>query len=214
MVHVLPAGLSGLHGALVEPMAVSHRAVRRVGAHRGDLVAVHGAGPIGLGTILALRAGGLRSVVADPSPTRRAAATRLGADHVLDPTADDVADAVRDLTGGLGAAGAIDAAGAPSAVQAALRSTRPDGTVVLVGHHAQPIALRSGSLIFSEVKVTGSHIYDQSDIRAVIGAMVTGGYPIEGWTSTIALEGVVDEGLVPLREQGVNKVLVRPGAPG
>jgi len=195
-------------------MAVSHRAVRRVGASAGDLVAVHGAGPIGLGAVLALRAGGLRSVVADPSPTRRAAAARLGADHVFDPTTDDVAAAVRDLTGGLGAAGAIDAAGAPSAVQSALRSTRPDGTVVLVGHHAQPIALRSGSLIFVEVKVTGSHIYDQTDIDAVIGAMADGRYPLEGWTSTIELEDVVGEGLVPLREQGTNKVLVRLGGPG
>jgi (R,R)-butanediol dehydrogenase/meso-butanediol dehydrogenase/diacetyl reductase len=213
MVHVLPVGLSGRHGALVEPMAVSHRAVRRVGALPGDLVAVHGAGPIGLGAVLALRAAGLRSVVADPSATRRAAASLLQADHVLDPATDDVAAVVRDLTGGLGAAGAIDAAGAPAAVRAALRATRPDGTVVLVGHHVEPIALRSGSLIFSEVRVTGSHIYDRSDIDAVIGAMVAGGYPLEDWTSIIDLPDVVGEGLVPLRDQGANKVLVRLGAP-
>jgi threonine dehydrogenase-like Zn-dependent dehydrogenase len=73
----------------------------------------------------------------------------LGADGVVDPATDDVAAALREMTDGLGAAGAIEAVVAASAFQGALRSTRPDGTVVLVGHHFRPLELRSGSLIFS-----------------------------------------------------------------
>ncbi len=210
MVHVLPAGLSAVHGALVEPMAVARRAVRRTGVREGTgLVVVHGAGPIGLGALLALRDGGVHVVAVDPSPARRAAATALGAQTVVDPASEDVVSAVRDLTGGVGAAAAIDAAGVPSAFSAALRSTRPDGIVVLVAHHQAALTLRSGHLIFNEIAITGSSIYDADDFAWVIGAMQRGAYPLDGWITTIQLDRTVDDGFEALREQRVNKVLVQ-----
>ena len=212
MVHVLPTGLTAVHGALLEPMAVSRRAARRAGAGEGDFVVVHGAGPIGLGAVMALRHCGVNVVAVDPSPARRATASALGAQTVMDPASDDVAAAVRDLTNGLGADAAIDAAGVPSSLSAALRSTRPDGTVVLVAHHHQPLALRSGHLIFSEIALTGSSIYDADDIDWVIEAMQRGAYPLDDWITTIELDRVVEDGFMALRDQRVNKVLVRLGA--
>lgn len=212
MVHVLPHDLTAVHGALLEPMAVSRRAVRRSGVGEGGLVIVHGAGPIGLGAVLALRHCGVNVVAVDPSVARRATASALGAQTVIDPASDDVAAAVRDLTHGLGADAAIDAAGVPSALSAALRSTRPDGTVVLVAHHHQPLAVRSGHLIFSEITLTGSSIYDAQDIAWVIDAMQRGAYPLDDWITTIELDRVVEDGFQALREQRVNKVLVRLNA--
>jgi (R,R)-butanediol dehydrogenase/meso-butanediol dehydrogenase/diacetyl reductase len=170
---------------------------------------VYGGGPIGLAALIAWRAEGSEVLLSDPSAERRAAARGLGAEHVIDPSTADVAVAVRDLTGGLGAAGAIDAAGAPAALRAALRSTRPDGEVVLVAHHYEPLELRSGTLIFSEVHVTGSAIYDADDFGWVIAAMAVGAYPLDGWVTTIELERVVEDGLAPLHARTVNKVLVR-----
>jgi (R,R)-butanediol dehydrogenase/meso-butanediol dehydrogenase/diacetyl reductase len=207
MVHVLPGGLSAMHGALVEPMAVARRAVRRTGARPGDLVAVHGAGPIGLGSLLALRRDGIDTVVIDPSPSRRSAALALGATCVIDPS-ENVVAALRDATSGIGVAASVDAAGAESAFQAAVRTTRPDGVVVIVAHHHEPIQLRSGSLIFGEVQVTGSAIYDSSDVAWVIEAMEAGAYRLEGWVTTIELDRVVDDGLTPLRSRESNKILV------
>ncbi len=209
MVHVLPTGLTAVHGALLEPMAVSRRAVRRAGAGEGALVVVHGAGPIGLGAVMALRHCGVNVIAVDPSLERRATASALGAQTVIDPASDDVAAAVRDLTDGLGADAAIDAAGVPSSLAAALRSTRPDGTVVLVAHHHQPLALRSGHLIFSEIALTGSSIYDADDIAWVIEAMQRGAYPLDDWITTIELDRVVEDGFMALRDQRANKVLVR-----
>lgn len=212
MAHVLPIGLSAVHGALLEPMAVSRRAVRRAGIREGDLVVVHGAGPIGLGAVMALRHCGVNVISVDPSPIRRAAASALGARTVMDPTSNDVVAAVRDLTHGLGAHAAIDAAGVPSSLATALRSTRPNGTVVLVAHHHQPLALRSGHLIFSEIALTGSSIYDADDIGWVIAAMQLGAYPLDDWITTIELDRVVEDGFEAMREQRVNKVLVRLNA--
>lgn len=208
MAHPLPETVSARHGALVEPMAVAHRAARRVGARAGELVVVHGAGPIGLGVLLALRALGAACAVSDPAGVRREAARSLGAEHVLDPSTDDVVAAVRELTSGTGAAGAVDAAGVDPALTAALRSTRPDGTVVIVAHHEERLDLRSWSLISTEVRLTGSLLYESEDYRAVIRAMAQGHYPLEGWVDTIALDRVVEDGLEPLRRQEANKVLV------
>jgi (R,R)-butanediol dehydrogenase / meso-butanediol dehydrogenase / diacetyl reductase len=208
MVHVLPAGVSGRHGALVEPMAVAHRAARRVGARQGELVVVHGAGPIGLGTLLSLRVLGIRCVVSDPSAVRRDAAESLGAEQVLDPASDDTVAVVRELTDGAGADGAVDAAGVDPALTAALRVTRPNGTVVIVAHHETPLDLRSWSLISTETYLTGSLLYEPEDYRAVIEAMARGHYPLDGWVDTIGLTDVVGAGLEPLRRQERNKVLV------
>src|SRR5207253_935723 len=103
-------GLPPAVGALAEPMAVALRAVLRTGAQQGQVVAVHGAGPIGIGVLLALRARGIGTIASDPAPVRRRALGALGFEHVVDPHETDVAEAVRDLTGGRGADHSVDAA--------------------------------------------------------------------------------------------------------
>jgi (R,R)-butanediol dehydrogenase/meso-butanediol dehydrogenase/diacetyl reductase len=213
MVHVVPAGLSREHAALAEPMAVALRAARRIGARAGELAVVHGAGPIGIGALLALRAQGVRVLVSDPSPWRRDVALRLGAEQALDPVADDVVAAARDLTGGLGAAGALDAAGAAAALKAAVAGTRPDGTVVVVAHHhGHPLPLTSSSLIFNEVRVTGSAIYS-GEFPDVLAEMARGAYPLDGWVTTVPVHRIVEDGLEPLRAQQALKVLVDVSPP-
>lgn len=209
MVHLLPNDLTALQGALVEPLAVARRAVRRAGVRSGDLVAVHGAGPIGLGALLTLRHSDVEAVVVDPSPERRATALLLGAREVIDPGTDDVAALIRDLTAGLGASAAIDAAGVPSSILSAVSSTRPDGIVVVVAHHHQPLPLRSGHLIFNEVVVTGSLIYDAGDFAWVIDAMQRGSYPLDSWVTTIGFDRVVEDGFEMLKNQRANKIVVR-----
>src|SRR5437868_1274148 len=76
--------------AMVEPFAVGLHAVKHARVQPGDSAVVFGAGPIGLMTIVALRAYGAETiVVSEPSEGRRAAATQAGADHVVDPRATD-----------------------------------------------------------------------------------------------------------------------------
>lgn len=89
MMMAVPNGLDPTVAALTEPMAVALHAVRRGEAGKRDVAVVIGCGPIGLGTILMLKATGVRTVVAsDFSPGRRALAERCGADVVVDPSQD------------------------------------------------------------------------------------------------------------------------------
>lgn len=97
---LVPAGVTALQAGLVEPLAVAYHAVRRAQVEAGKTAVVHGAGPIGIGSFLALRRAGIDAIVVEPSPARRAAVADLGAARVIDPTMSDVAAAIVDLTGG------------------------------------------------------------------------------------------------------------------
>lgn len=82
----VPNGLAPDLSALTEPLAVGWHAVRRSEIAKRDVALVIGCGPIGLAVICALKARGVRTVVAsDFSAARRRLAGECGADIVVDP---------------------------------------------------------------------------------------------------------------------------------
>lgn len=84
---LVPNGLAPDVAVLTEPMAVALHAVNRGDVSKKDVAIVLGCGPVGLAVICWLKARGVRNIVAsDPSPGRRALATRCGAHVVVDPT--------------------------------------------------------------------------------------------------------------------------------
>jgi alcohol dehydrogenase len=103
----------------------------------GPVLAVTGAGPVGL---LALLVAGLRTehvVMVDPDEARRAAAAGLGAAAV---TPEDALDCIRSLTGGRGADAVVEASGSEAALRLALDLVASRGTVSVVGAHFNPAA--------------------------------------------------------------------------
>jgi threonine dehydrogenase-like Zn-dependent dehydrogenase len=77
----------------------------------GDVVAVFGCGPVGLMAIVSARLMGAGRVIAiDHVPDRLERARQLGAE-VIDFSQEDPVEAMRELTGGIGADRAIDAVG-------------------------------------------------------------------------------------------------------
>jgi (R,R)-butanediol dehydrogenase/meso-butanediol dehydrogenase/diacetyl reductase len=149
--HRVPPGVSLEAAALAEPAAVAWHAVDRAELSQGDAALVIGAGPVGLAVAGVLRYRGVgRVIVSEPSPGRRAAARRLGADTVLDPAEADVARAAR------GVAAAFDCAGRPEAPETGLRAVRPGGRVVVVAQPVESITVPPARLIYLEVTLTGS----------------------------------------------------------
>ena len=208
MAHKLPEGVTARHGALVEPMAVSYHAVARAQAKPGQTVVVHGAGPIGVGALLSLKAiGDIRVIISEPSPERRATVSRLGADQVLDPKTQNVVEAIRNLTDGRGADASIDAAGIPAAFKAAMASTAALGTLVVVAMHMEAFSFNPIMLLAGEVNVTGSRTYCH-EFPKVMDLMARGAYPLDGWVSTIPFDGFILQGIVPLNHQQAMKIMV------
>lgn len=92
----------------------------------GDTVAVFAQGPIGLCATAGARLKGATTIIAvERVPERIAMAKRLGADHVVDFSAEDPVEAIRRLTDGRGVDVAIEALGTQQTFEAALRVLRP-----------------------------------------------------------------------------------------
>jgi len=137
----------------------------------GATVLVLGLGGIGLSIVQGARiAGASRIVASDPVASRRDAARAFGATDLLDPAADDVVQAARDLTGGIGIDYAFESAGRAALIQTALGAIRNGGTVVCVG--APPISesitipLAAGFVI-SEKKLLGCTLGSCNSIRDI-----------------------------------------------
>jgi len=207
MAHKLPKGLSPAQGALIEPMAIAWSTVNRCRIEAGQTVAVHGAGPIGIGVLLTLRRRGARVIMVDPSPARRAVVQSLGAHQVLDPRDADVVGALRDLTGGRGVDASVDAAGVPAAFQAALRGTAVDGNVVVVAIHTQPLQIHPMEILMSEARITGVAL-SCGAFPSVIEEMAAGAYPADGWVEKIPFPQLITAGFERLHRQDGVKLLV------
>lgn len=131
--HRLPDGMSAADGAMLEPLGVALHALDLGHMRIGAVVAIVGAGPIGLLLLQAVRrSGATRVVVIEPLAHRRAAALRYGADAVLDVADADEA-ALADATGAAGADVVFEMAGCDEAVEIGLRAARPGARVVLGG---------------------------------------------------------------------------------
>jgi alcohol dehydrogenase len=121
----------------------------------GDVVAVVGAGPIGLSAILGARLFSPNHVVAiDLAASRLEAAKQFGADVVVNNSTEDPVEAVRSLTGGLGADVAIEAVGTPATFELTTRLVRPAGHVANIGVHGEPAVLHLEDLWTRDVTVT------------------------------------------------------------
>lgn len=113
----------------------------------GKVVAVIGAGPVGLAGIAAARELGAGPVYAlDGVAERRALAEAFGAQPV-DPLAPDAVENVRQATAGRGVDAVIEAVGSPAATRTAFDLLRPGGTIASVGVHTEPaLAVAPGEL--------------------------------------------------------------------
>jgi (R,R)-butanediol dehydrogenase / meso-butanediol dehydrogenase / diacetyl reductase len=211
MAHRLPRSLTPEQGALVEPMAIAWRTADRCELQSGQTAVIHGGGPIGIGVYFTLRRRGVRVIMSDPSPVRRAVLQSIGVTELLDPKASDVVSAIKDLTGGRGADASVDAAGVPVAFQAALQGTAIDGTCVVVAIHTRPLEIGPMDILMSEAKITGVALSCNA-FPSVIAEMAAGAYPAQGWVESIPFEGVVRDGFERLHRQEGTKILVEVGS--
>ena len=207
MAHRLHPSLNALQGALIEPLSVAWNTANRCRLESGQIAAIHGAGPIGIGVYLTLRRRGVDCIIFDPSPGRRAVLERLGARSVFDPTSCDPITVVRDLTGGAGAHASVDAAGGATAFRSMLLGTRVNGTAVVVAIHHSPVIIPPFDLLMPEVYLTGVAM-SANAFPSVIEEAAHGAYPLEGWVETIPFDGLIERGMERLRRQEGLKILV------
>ena len=121
----------------------------------GDVVAIVGAGPIGLSAITgALLFSPSHVIAIDLADARLDAAKMFGADVTVNNGREDALATVRGLTGGLGADVAIVAVGTPATFELAAELVRPGGHIANIGVHGAPATLHLESLWTRDVTIT------------------------------------------------------------
>ena len=121
----------------------------------GDVVAVVGAGPVGLAAIMTAGLYGAARVIAlDLDVNRLEQAATFGATDTVNSGDADWADQVRAMTDGLGVDVAIEAVGVPATFEACLEIIRPGGSVANVGVHGAPVELPLQDLWIKDIAIT------------------------------------------------------------
>lgn len=121
----------------------------------GDVVAIVGAGPIGLAAILGAKLFSPSHVVAiDLADSRLEAAKQFGADLTINNGREDAQSILADLTGGLGVDVAIEAVGVPATFEMCAALVRPGGRVANVGVHGEAATLHLEDLWIKNVSIT------------------------------------------------------------
>ncbi len=109
----------------------------------GDVVAIVGAGPIGLAAILTARLYSPGRIVAiDLADSRLEAARQFGADVTINSSSLDPVEEIMNMTDGLGADVALEAVGVPETFELSAALIKPGGHVANIGLHGKPAALQ------------------------------------------------------------------------
>jgi alcohol dehydrogenase len=144
------------------------------GVRPGDVVAVVGAGPVGLAAITGARLFSPSHIVAiDVSGARLEAAKQFGADVTADNSREDPLAVLKDLTGGLGADVAIEAVGVPASFELAVTLARPGGRIANIGVHGQAAALHLEEQWSRDITIT-TGLVDTSSTPTLMRLLTTG----------------------------------------
>src|SRR3954451_14365172 len=121
----------------------------------GKTVAVVGDGAVGLLGVLAARQFGAERIIAFSRHADRQALARFyGATDIVEERGDAGVEAVKELTGGLGAHSVIEAVGTQEAMLQAIHSARPGGHVGFVGV-SHDVAIPGDELFMAGVHIHG-----------------------------------------------------------
>lgn len=161
----LPDNVSNEEGAMCEPLSVGVYACQRGHVKPGDTIAIFGAGPIGLVSLLtAVAFGASKVVITDISDDRLVFARKLFSSEILSTinvmgkSEEDVVSEVKSGLGGL-ADVSIECCGITSATRQAILSTKSGGTAVCVGLNHPEMKLPVFNCFVREVDLRGVFRY-------------------------------------------------------
>jgi threonine dehydrogenase-like Zn-dependent dehydrogenase len=127
------------HGDLTEwimcqPSGTVLYSCQRMGNVLGKSVLIMGQGAIGQSFTMLTATQGARQVIAvDLLDYRLQWSKEFGATHTINPSKENLAEAVREITGGVGPDVTVEAAGYPETLDTVFRLVRQFGTVVIFG---------------------------------------------------------------------------------
>lgn len=206
----IPDELDDDVAAVLDPTAIAMHTARRGGVRPGDVVAVTGAGVMGLLAAECARSLGAGRVLVIGRGARLQMARKLG-HEVIDVSGQAPVERVREETAGLGADVALECAGSPETLQWCLGFLRRGGRVAVVGIPPGDVALGIRAVVLDEIEVVGVRA-SANDLPRVIpivtsgrvrsGELITHRYPLRDFAEAFRT--------FTERIDGALKVIVKP----
>ncbi len=144
--------------ALTEPLSIGVQANNRADVSGEDIVAILGAGTIGLTSLLVAKSKDCRVIIADLIPNRLKLAKELGADKVVNVREEDLMEAITEFTKGDGASVVIEATGTSKAVEDSIKIASSAGRIVILGLTNDSVRISPIDLIRKELDFKGSRL--------------------------------------------------------
>jgi alcohol dehydrogenase len=155
--HRLPEGVSDEAAVMLSDILPTgfEIGVRNGRVEPGDVVAVIGAGPVGLAAMMTAGLYGASRIIAiDLDGNRVEQAKGFGATDAVNSGGAGWREAVLAMTDGLGVDVAIEAVGVPATFEMATELIRPGGTVANVGVHGKSVELKLQDLWIKDIAIT------------------------------------------------------------
>ncbi len=166
MLAPIPAGMSYEHASMACcGLGPTFGAFQLMALDAHDTLLITGLGPVGLGGVIGATYRGARVIGVDVNKYRAAKALELGAEAVIDPTAEDALAQILALTrDGRGVDKAVDCSGVVAAHRLCIDATRRKGMVAFVGECADDTPVKiSQDMIRKGLRLIGSWHYNLAD---------------------------------------------------
>jgi len=184
-VHPLPDRLPLADATLIETLATVRHSQVRLGLKAGESVVVIGQGTTGLlHTRLAVLAGANPVIAVSRTRWKLDMATKMGAHHAIDLSAEKAVGEVTRLTGGSGADVVIDTAGGASVFMAAIDMLRPGGRLApyAISHECCP-GFTTFPMYYKEISIIGSRALTDDDMAPSIDLVASGKIDVSNFVS-------------------------------
>ncbi len=175
---VIPDSIDYKEAALLEPLSCVVHGIEQSDVQAGSLVAINGAGPIGLMFVVLAKLSGAVVISIDLSEERLRYSREFGADYTINATqvVDQVKE-VRKLTeGNRGVDIAIDATGIPEVWEMAIRMGRKGAIINLFGgcRPGTSINIDTGLIHYSELNIKGVYHHSPEYVKKAFGLITSG----------------------------------------
>lgn len=181
----LPDNVSLEEGALAEPLSVGVHVSRLAKIAPGDVVAVFGAGPVGLLAASCALAFGATKVISIDLVSNKLdlAKNEVGIPYTYQvqkgDSYQDTAKKIWEVLGGIKPNVAIDASGAEASINTAIHVLKEGGTFAQVGMGTDEVKFPIAEFCSKELKATGCFRYGYGDYKLAVEFIGSGKVPVK-----------------------------------
>ncbi len=176
----LPDDMSYEQGAMIEPMAVACGVFTKAGDLNGLNIIVLGAGPIGNLTAQTAKALGAKSVlITDVSDYRLELAKKVGIDHTINPSKQNLSEEIVKAFGPDKADVIIECVGIQQTIDDAIQNARKGTDIIIVGVFGENPTIDLAAVQNNELRLIGMLMYQTKEYLKAIELVHSGKIQLE-----------------------------------